>query len=345
MNHRRDELQLFDMDHVNGARFESVFRLRGFHQFLSALRDPQSRRRDIHSAAVSTNFRINNGDARLFASRRQKSAGFAHALECRAAEAEVGAGQESVNANQPRSPGEQFLLFLGQLAGPEAALVFEDVVVVAGPHVAEPPARIDQVASGDQVAADLEIDQMRLAVVADQDVRGFVGIDIHNPAPMQFLHQVPKAVKKTRRDWDVFAERLAVDEIVNESSVAPGAEQIRHVGQVAEPSIKVHLAPAEVAPDGAKRYGREIDHAAHLENDAMAGQIIVKAGGGPEVVFNRSDVAIGPTLNLERSRQFLPAQGAQRVDGGGLRPPGRQPSLIGDKGQDSHYIDQKSVFI
>src|SRR4051812_12150658 len=104
---------------------------------------------------------------------------------------------------QRAAPLDDVTLPFAELIRAHPLLVLEDVVDICLLEAPQPPAvqpRIRQLA---QVPTDLEIDEMRAAVVAEQDVLRLVGVDVSDAAAMDVAQKRQQIVEESIGDGAV----------------------------------------------------------------------------------------------------------------------------------------------
>jgi len=163
------------------------------------------------------------GWVKLLTSLGENSAAGAQAREEFSADEEVGLGNYAVDADEETLVLGEFLFFLRQLVGANPAFVFQDVIQVLALEMVEDPA-VQEIVAGVEVPGDLEIDQVRQAIVAEEDVLGFVRVHVGDVLAMEFLHQVLEMREETVGAGFVFFERSAIDVGVEEAGFTDLAE-------------------------------------------------------------------------------------------------------------------------
>ncbi len=146
------------------------------------------------------------------------------------------------------------------LVGPAAADVLAQVVAVGGGETGEEPAGHPAVApeAPRPLPGDLEIDEVRPCVVADNDVLAFFEVDVGDAAGVQGLQQSSQAREELVVDLFVALEVVAGDELVGEGQRAELAEQARHAGHVLRLAVETHLPGDQPLADPVGRQAEEV---------------------------------------------------------------------------------------
>jgi hypothetical protein len=205
------------------------------------------------------------------------------------------------------------------LVGAEALFVFEEVVDVGVTQAAEPPAVEEVVAELGQVPGNLEVDEVGLAVVAEEDVLGLVGIDVGDVAAMQLGEKLVEIGEEGVGDGLVPGEGAAGDEGVEEPGGADQPEDGGDGGEVGAGAVEAGFAAAEefagpIEGDAGVGLG-----AADLEDGAGSIEGLVEPGSGPEVVLDGlGKVEGGAVGGMDEFGEILSAQRAEGVGGGAL---------------------------
>jgi hypothetical protein len=240
-----------------------------------------------------------------------------------AAQAAEGPGHEPVQLNPPRHRRHR--------RGAQAALrlVFGEVVQVGlleqvqqGPRedrVARPPVR--------QADTDLKVDQVGLAVVANEDVLALVQVHVSQAAAVHLGQQSPQAEEELLADALALAQRVAGDVVVGDGVIEPPAARehlaapVRHVGQVRQPAQHALLAPGQQVPQPGSRHAENRLHAVELADDPLA-RSAVEGGGRPGIVLEDVEPAVRLARHPHDLGRVLGAQGAEKRRPGPRGPGG-----------------------
>ena len=214
---------------------------------------------------------------------------------------------------QARAASAQFLR--RELVRAHSSLVFQDVIHILALHAAKPDLREAAAAERVLVPADLEVDEVRPAIVAEENVGELVRIDISDAAAMQLTEQVLKLREKSVGHARLAIERAAADEAVDESGFANAAQELGNVRHVGEGFVDACFAPAKPSPQPLQRDADEVFGAPELDDDEIV-RIIgrgIETGGGVEVVLDRAAMQIRSPADDDPRRKIIPPQRAQRI--------------------------------
>jgi len=124
------------------------------------------------------------------------------------------------------------------LVGAEAAVVFAEVVEVFALEAAEEE-------GGAVVPGDLEVDEVGAVVVAEEDVLGFIGVDVGDASAVELGEEGEEFGEEVVGDGFAFFEGATFDEGVEESGGADAGDHAGDVGEVVEFFIDAGFAVAE----------------------------------------------------------------------------------------------------
>ena len=94
--------------------------------------------------------------------------------------------------------------FWRHFIGPQSLFVFQNMIEIFALQLFQQPAIKKPVAKFVQVVADLEIDQVRAAIIPQQNIFGLVRIDIRDVAAMEFVQQIDELIEKFIRHGAMF---------------------------------------------------------------------------------------------------------------------------------------------
>jgi len=119
------------------------------------------------------------------------------------------------------------LRLFGELIGPGAALLLDQMISVAGlqPVSQEPSGKKLSAPAAGKAPGDLKIEQVGAAVVADQHVFAFFEIDVGHATGVNRFDESAKLSVEIVGDVHFGRKRAAFDELADEAGLTPAADQ------------------------------------------------------------------------------------------------------------------------
>ena len=222
----------------------------------------------------------------------------------------------------PRDPERRVgggKLLSGELVRPHPPPMLVEMIPVGGLEEREHAAGDGRAAAaaGGPVPGDLEVDQVRPAVGADENVFALFEVDVGDLAGVNGGDQLGQAREEVVGGAVVAREVVAVGVGVGEGAFSQTAGKGRNASQAVDERIQAGFVADHEAAEPCQGQSEQRGAAAELDDHA-AGVALVEAGGGEEIVLEGS--IQGERLSADRDF------GRQRAFAEGIEPGGRAAS-------------------